>query len=348
MSFAKTSENVQRKADHIQIALNGDVEFHTLTTGFERYLLPYEALPEISRNDVDASVTLFGRRLSMPLIISSMTGGTQEVAQYNRRFAQAAQKLGIAMGIGSQRVAMENPALEDTFRVRDVAPDILLFANLGAVQLNNNYNVDSCLRAIEMINADALILHLNPLQECMQPHGNTNFHDIAERIAEICESIEVPVIVKEVGHGISERTAGLLVNAGVDGIDVAGAGGTSWVKVESLRASDSGLAALGSALGEWGIPTVDSLLAVRNAAPDTTLIASGGVRSGMDIAKSIVLGADAAGMALPLLRAAAVSQEALETKLAQIKEELETVMFCTGSRTIAQMRDSAQLINLRS
>lgn len=333
MSYAKVSEHTRRKSDHLHIALREDVEFSRVTTGFERYSFTYEALPEISRSEVDTSASLFGRRLSMPLVISSMTGGTREGGEFNRIFAQAAQRFGLAMGVGSQRVALENPELAETFCVREFAPDILLFANFGAVQLNDGYGVDSCARVVEMIDADALILHLNPLQECAQPQGDTNFRGLALKIRQVCQDVGVPVIVKEVGHGISERTARLLSEAGVDAIDVAGAGGTSWAKVESYRGTQ-----LGSALTEWGIPTVESLRAVRGAAPNSTVIASGGIRSGEDIAKSIALGADAAGMALPLLRSAAVSADALHGLITQLREELATAMFCTGSRTIEDLR----------
>ena len=348
MSSVRASENVQRKLDHVDVALHEDVEFATITAGFERFTLPYEALPEIDRSEVDTSCTLLGRRLEMPLIISPMTGGTDEGRALNRVFAEAAQRAGIAMGVGSQRVAIEDPRLSDTFQVRDIAPDVLLFANLGAVQLKNGCGVDSCARAVEMIGADALMLHINPLQECIQTHGNTNFGGLAARIAEVCEKLDVPVVVKEVGHGISARTAGLLADAGVAGIDVAGAGGTSWAKVEMLRRSgrapilslSKGVPAcpLEETLGEWGIPTVDSLLAVREVATDLTLIASGGVRAGEHIAKSITLGADAAAMALPLLRCAAVSREALFDRIDQLREELATVMFCAGARTVSDLR----------
>lgn len=342
MSYLRVSENVQRKVDHIRVALEEDVEFHTLTSGFERYRFVHQAMPEIDRSEVDTSVTLCGKLLSMPLIISPMTGGTHEAAVYNRRLAEAAQRFGIGMGVGSQRVALEDSLLESTFQVRDVAPDVLLFANLGAVQLNNGCGVESCARAVEMIRADALTLHLNPLQESIQLHGNTNFRKLSSRIAEACKTLDVPVFAKEVGHGISERTAGLLVEAGVDGIDVAGAGGTSWAKVEGFRAVDPMAASLSRSLGEWGIPTVDSLLAVRRAAPNATVIASGGVRSGVDIAKAIALGADAAGIALPLLRAAADSQDALYAALTQLREELITAMFCTGCRTIEDLRGAVR------
>ncbi|MEN6415096.1 MAG: type 2 isopentenyl-diphosphate Delta-isomerase [Armatimonadota bacterium] len=337
MSFARASENIRRKADHVWVALHEDVEFHTRTAGFERYSFVHEALPEIDRNSIDTSVTLFGKRLSMPLMISPITGGTPEAAEYNRVFAKAAQEFGLAMGVGSQRVALENPDLEWTFQVRDIAPDILLFANLGAVQLNNGCSVDSCSRVVEMIGADALMLHLNPLQECIQAHGNVNFRLLSARIGEVCDIIDVPVVAREVGHGISGRTASLLSDVGVAGIDVAGAGGTSWAKVESKRGSNS----IGESLGEWGISTVDSLVAVKCLAPTLPIIASGGVRTGQDIAKSIALGADVAGMALPFLRCAAISPDTLFDKIAQLREELITVMFCTGSKSIDDLRSAS-------
>lgn len=333
MSYARASENAARKADHIHIALHEDVEFHRITTGLERCSISYEALPEINRSEVDTSVSLFGKRLSMPLIISSMTGGTDEGRRYNRMFAKAAQYFRLAMGVGSQRIALDHPDLAGSFQVRDVAPDISLFANIGAVQLNNGCKVESCKRVVDMIGADALIIHINPLQECAQPEGETNFRDIAGKIGRVCDVLEVPVIVKEVGHGISERTARLLVEAGVDAIDVAGAGGTSWAKVESYRGTR-----LGPSLGEWGISTFDSLIAAHSVAPNAVIISSGGIRTGADIAKSIALGADAAAMALPLLKAASVSLEALNAFIAQIREELSAVMFCAGIRTIEELR----------
>jgi len=339
--YGSAYDAIRRKVDHIHVALHEDVEFHKLTTGLERYRLPYEALPEINRNEVDTSVTLFGKRLSMPLIISPMTGGTDEAAYYNRLLAEAAQDFGLGFGVGSQRVAIENPSLADTFDVRKVAPDILLFANLGAVQLNNGWGVDECVEAVDMIQADVLTLHLNPLQECIQPEGNTNFEQLSERIGEVCELLDVPVVAKEVGHGISKRTAKLLVDAGVAGIDVAGAGGTSWAKVESLRSYDEDLSLIGAELGEWGIPTAESLIEVRTAAPYVTIIASGGIRTGEDIAKSLALGADAVGMALPMLRCAAESREALHKRITQLREELVTIMFCASLKDCCSLKNSS-------
>lgn len=332
MSYPRASETTRRKNDHIQAALHSDVSYHHRTAGFERYDLPYEALPELNRADIDTSIELFGRRLSMPLIISSMTGGTPEAYELNKTLAEAAQHFKIGMGVGSQRAALEDPELAYTYQVRDIAPDILLFANLGAVQLNYGCGVESCVRAVEMIGADALYLHLNPLQECIQTNGNTDFSHLADKIGEVCEMVGVPVIVKEVGHGISERTAKLLIDAGVDGIDVAGAGGTSWAKVEAVRRG------METPLDEWGISAVDSLQNVRDVSPHITLISSGGVRTALDIAKSIALGADAAGIGLPLLKLASEGRDVLFENLARLREELVSVMFCSGCADIGDLK----------
>lgn len=216
----------QRKADHIKINLEQDVR-SALTSGLEKYHFIHEALPEVDLNRLDTTVNLFGKRLHSPILISSMTGGTAEAETINLRLAEAAQECGIAMGVGSQRAAIEHPEQAKTFQVRRVAKDILLFANLGAVQLNYGYGIDQCKQAVDMIQADALYLHLNPVQEAVQDAGDTNFEGLAKKIEEVCKKLEVPVIAKEVGWGISERTAKLLSDCGVQAIDVAGAGGTS-------------------------------------------------------------------------------------------------------------------------
>ncbi|MGC8782633.1 MAG: alpha-hydroxy-acid oxidizing protein, partial [Anaerolineae bacterium] len=215
----------RRKADHIRINLEEDVRFPNLTTGFERYRLVHQALPELDLNAVDTSVSLLGRRLQVPLLISSMTGGTPAAATINRHLAQAAQARGVAMGLGSQRAGLEQAETAFTFRVRDVAPDILLFANLGAVQLNRGYGLDHCRRAMEMIGADALILHLNPLQEALQADGDWDWRGLLGKIEAVCRGLAAPVVVKEVGWGIGEKVARWLAEAGVAAIDVAGAGG---------------------------------------------------------------------------------------------------------------------------
>ncbi len=332
--------NVQRKLDQLHICLREDVSFRELTTGLERYRFVHRALPEVNRDEIDLSTTLFGKGLQAPLVISAMTGGTEEAMGINLNLANAAQALGLAMGVGSQRAAIDDPRLAPTYRVRHVAPDILLFANLGAVQLNYGYRVEECRRAVEMIGADALILHLNPLQEALQPEGDTDFTGLLSKIEEVCRELSVPVVVKEVGWGISEEVARMLAEAGVAGIDVAGAGGTSWAEVEGLRAPDEATRQTARAFADWGIPTADSIQMARRGAPEATIIGSGGIRTGVDAAKAIALGADAVGLAAPLLKPATISAEAVVEHLRQVIEELRTAMFCVGARDLAALRNA--------
>ncbi|MGP8330143.1 MAG: type 2 isopentenyl-diphosphate Delta-isomerase [Methanosarcinaceae archaeon] len=320
----------QRKAEHIRICLDEDVE-SALSTGLEKYRFVHEALPEISLSDVDLGLLLYKKHLRAPILISSMTGGTEEAATINARLAEAAQETGIAMGLGSQRAAIENPAQIPTFSIaRKMAPDALLFANLGAVQLNYGYGIDECRRAVDMLEADALILHLNPLQEALQAGGDTNFAGLAKKIEEICKQLEVPVIAKEVGWGISERTAKLLADCGVDTIDVAGAGGTSWSQVEMHRAPDEFTRQLAATFADWGINTADSILNVKKAAPEMTIFASGGLKNGLDIAKSIALGATLGGMTGPFLSAAMVSTEKIVEAIELTKKQIEVAFFAAG------------------
>ncbi len=321
----------QRKMEHLRISLEEDVRFRNLTTGLERYHFVHKALPEIDRDHIDLSVTLLGKRLNAPLIISSMTGGTEEAEAINKNLALAAQTYGLGMGVGSQRAALEEPALSYTYQVRDVAPDILLLANLGAVQLNYGYGIEHCRRAVEMIQADGLILHLNPLQEALQPEGNTDFSGLLPKIEEVCRKLPVPVIVKEVGWGISEEVARRLAEAGVAAIDVAGAGGTSWSEVELHRAATESSRRIAAAFADWGIPTAESIQMARRGAPDITLIASGGIRTGVEAAKAIALGADAVAIATPFLKPATISSEAVGERIREILEELRTAMFCVGA-----------------
>ena len=227
-----------RKADHIRICLEEDVQFQETKNGLERYRFNHFCLPELDRDEIDLTTMFLGKKLGAPLLISSMTGGTELARMINFRLAEVAQHYKIAMGVGSQRVLLEKPEMAGTFAVRSRAPDILLFANLGAVQLNYDYGLDECLRVVELLEADALVLHLNPLQECIQPRGDTNFRSLLEKIAQLCQKLPVPVVAKEVGNGISAAMAQKLIVAGVAAIDVAGAGGTSWEKVESERAEN--------------------------------------------------------------------------------------------------------------
>jgi isopentenyl-diphosphate delta-isomerase len=267
-----------------------------------------------------------------------MTGGTQAARQINLSLARAAQHTGIAMGLGSLRAALEDPSLAPTFQVRQAAPAILLMANLGAVQLNYGYGVDHCRRAVDLVEADALVLHLNALQEALQPEGDTDFSGLLSKIERVCAALPVPVIAKEVGWGISGGDARRLVDAGVAAIDVAGAGGTSWSQVEMHRTADPGAARLAAAFVGWGIPTADAVRQVRQELPTIPLIASGGLRSGMDIAKGIALGADIGAMAGPFLKAAAESEEAIEKAIGAVLAELRLVRFSTGSADLAGLR----------
>ena len=327
----------ERKADHIKINLEKDVR-SSLTDGLEDYHFIHEALPELDLSHVDTTLSLFGKPLAAPILISSMTGGTSEAETINLRLAEAAQQMKIAMGVGSQRAAIENPDQAKTFQVRRVAPDILLFANLGAVQFNYGYGVDQCQRAVDMIQADALILHLNPLQEALQDAGDVNFAGLAKKIEELCKKIELPVIAKEVGWGISERTAKLLADCGVSAIDVAGAGGTSWSQVEMHRAPDEFTRQLAATFVGWGIPTADSILNVKKTVPEMTVFASGGLKDGLDIAKSIALGATLGGMAGQFLKAAAVSTEAAFEMMKLTKRQIEVTMFACGAERLEGLK----------
>ena len=334
-----------RKADHLRICLEEDVQFAN-TNGLERYRFSHCCLPELNRSEIDLTTTFLGKQLSAPLLISSMTGGTEQAQIINQRLATVAQRYKIAMGVGSQRVAVEKPIVASTFAVRSHAPDILLFANLGAVQLNYNYGLDQCLQMVDLLEADALILHLNPLQECIQTKGDTNFRGLVDKISTLCSKLPVPVIAKEVGNGISAVMATKLLEAGVKAIDVAGAGGTSWAKVESERAETPLQRRLGMTFADWGLPTAECIRSIRAVAPEIPLIASGGLRHGLDIAKALAIGADIGGMALPFLQAAAESEAAVNSLVEVLIAEMTTVLFCTGNATIEQLKSSSALRTL--
>jgi isopentenyl-diphosphate delta-isomerase len=333
-----------RKSDHIRINLEEDVR-SGLTTGLERFTFTHQALPEIDLVQVDTSLRLFGRQLKAPILISSMTGGTPEAAAINQTLAQAAQETGIAMGLGSQRAALEHPEQAPTFQVRPFAPDIVLLGNLGAVQLNYGYGVEHCQRAVDMIGADALNLHFNSLQEAVQPEGDHRFSGLLPKIEAVCRALSVPVIAKEVGWGFSEQAARQLADAGVAAIDVAGAGGTSWSQVEMHRARDEFQANLAGAFIGWGIPTAASIQNVRRAAPGVTIFASGGLRDGIDIAKSIALGATIGGMASPFLKAAAQSLELTIDAIRLIQRQIQVCMFAAGVKDLEQLRQTPLIQN---
>lgn len=323
-----------RKADHIRINLEENVQFPRLTTGLEQYAFMHQAVPELDLAAIETRTTFLGKTLSAPILISSMTGGTAEAQTLNFLLAAAAQHTGIAMGLGSQRAAIEDETLAATYQVRDVAPDILLFANIGAVQLNYGYRISQCRRAVNMVEADALILHLNVLQEAVQPEGDGNFAGLLGKIAQLVRELEVPIIAKEVGWGLSETAARQLYEAGVQILDVAGAGGTSWSEVEYYRAPTAFHAKVAASFADWGIPTAHSLIYARRGAPEARLIASGGLRDGIDIAKCIALGADLGGLAGPFLKAAAESPDAILEIIALLKRQLQITMLAAGARDI--------------
>ncbi len=325
-----------RKDEHLTIAASQDVGSRH-TTGLERYALMPCALPEMSLDDVSMATSFLGRRLRAPLLISAMTGGTPRAAEINRRLARAAQRLGLAMGLGSQRVALEGAEPMTTYQVRSLAPDVLLFANLGAVQLNYGLGPDACHRAVEAVGADALMLHLNALQEVIQPGGNTDFRGLLDKIARLCSQAPYPVIVKEVGWGLSAATARQLEAAGVAAVDLAGSGGTSWSRVEGHRLASEHDREVAAAFEDWGLPTADALMRVREACPTLPIIASGGIANGVDIAKCLALGANLVGMARPLLQAALESDEALDQRLEVTLRQLAIAMFCCGARTIEDL-----------
>ena len=276
-----------------------------------------------------------------------MTGGTAEAGEINRTLARTAQQYGFALGLGSGRALIEDPSLLDTFAVRAQAPEVLLLANIGAVQLNKGYGVDECRRLVEMLQADALVLHLNALQEAVQPEGDTQFGGLLKKIARLCSKLDIPVVAKEVGWGIDAEIAGALLHAGVAAIDVAGAGGTSWSEVERFRTNDAAAQAVASEFAGWGIPASDALAAVHRAHPRATVIASGGVRTGLDVLKALALGASCVGLASPFLRAAAGGQEATHAFAAHLQRVLAVGMFALGEQTIADLRRTKRIEHAR-
>jgi len=334
-----SSEKIKnRKDQHIRLCLEKDVT-STISNGFDRYRLVYNALPEINFDDIDISTTFLGKKLNYPFLISAMTGGTPYGKKINKRLAVAAQKLGVAMCVGSQRAMLKDPSVTDSFAVRDVAPDIVLFANVGAVQLNYGYTAQDCQKLVDAIDADALVLHLNPLHEAVQPEGDRNFKKLSEKIKQVVESLSVPVIVKEVGCGISGEVAQRLHNCGVKIIDVAGAGGISFPVVEGYRAGLQNP----KRFGELGMSTADCIIDVRKKVGDKlSVIASGGITNGIEAAKALALGADLVGFASPLLRAATISVQEVETVLQSLAHELKITLFSTGAKNLKALANKIQ------
>jgi isopentenyl-diphosphate delta-isomerase len=331
MTPAELAER-DRKAEHIALALEERMQLRA--NFFAQYFFEHQALPEIDFDEIDLSVEFLGRRLAAPLLISCMTGGTEEATRINRNLAAGAQAAGIALGLGSQRKAIEDPSLAASFQVRDLAPSIPLLANLGAVQLNYGFGLEECEAAVAMIDADALAFHLNPLQEAIQPEGQGNFAGLVAKMGDVASRLSVPVIAKEIGCGLSERAGRALAEAGIRIIDSAGLGGTSWARIEAARARDLDL---GELFADWGVPTPESIRALRRI-PGMTVIGSGGVRNGLDAAKAIALGADLAGLAQTFLAAADESAERVIARVERTVRELKIAMFCVGARSIEELQ----------
>ncbi len=339
-SQAKQTE--KRKTEHIRICLEEDVKAKKTSTGFEDVSLVHRAIPEISQKDVDLTTQVFDHKFSAPLIVTGITGGTEKAFEINASIAKAVEELGLGMGVGSQRAALENPKLERTYSiVRKKAPNAFVLANIGAPQIRKGDILKQVRRAIDMIGADALAVHLNPLQEAVQPEGETDYSGILQKIVELARSVNVPVVVKETGAGISAEDARRLVDAGASGIDVAGAGGTSWAAVEYYRAKqrrDFSGQEVGKDLWDWGIPTVATLVEVVQTV-NVPVIASGGVRTGSDVAKALALGASLAGFALPVLGPSLKDSGEVKEKLNLVVRQLRTVMFLIGASSIEGLND---------
>lgn len=336
-----SSQTENRKAEHIQIFLKENVRARQITTGFENVRLVHQALPEVDRDKIRLSKRIFDHKFSAPIFVGAMTGGTQEAIKINTSIAEAVEELGLGMGVGSQRAAIEEPKLESTYKiVRKKAPHAFLVANIGAPQLVRGYGVKEAEKTVEMIEANALAIHLNPLQEAIQPEGEADYVEVLQKIIEITEALQIPVIVKETGAGISAETAKKLEGAGVKGIDISGAGGTSWAAVEYYRAKnvkDTFHQRLGKSFWDWGIPTVVSLVEVSQSTKLAT-IASGGVRTGTDVAKALALGASLVSMSTPFLRPATKSVSKVKRTLKFFIEELRNTMFLVGAESVDELQ----------
>jgi len=327
-----TEEERDRKAEHIDLALEEgmQVPLHP----FDRYYFAHNALPELALAEIDPGVSFLGYDLKAPLLISCMTGGTEVATRINRRLALAAEEVGIAIGVGSQRKAIEDPALVPSFEVRKFAPSVPVLANLGAVQLNYGFGLAQCQAAVDMVGADALVLHLNPLQEAIQPEGQCDFRNLIAKMGDVANHLSVPIIAKEVGSGISATTAQALQAVGIHIVDCAGVGGTSWAKIEAARAADS---EIGDLFGDWGIPTPENIRDLSQVS-GVQVVGSGGIRTGLDTAKALALGAHLVGMARPFLKAAMESSAAVVSRARRTIRELEVAMFCLGTRTPETLR----------
>lgn len=336
-----------RKLDHLRTILT-DPEVERSGSGFDRIRLTHRALPEVDFDAIDTTTTFLGKELSFPLLISSMTGGADaETTRINQNLAQAAERAGVAMGVGSQRVMFTNPEARQSFDLREFAPSAPLISNIGAVQLNVGMTAEHCAEAIEVLKADGLYLHLNPLQEAVQPEGDRNFANLAEAIADLVPQMKVPVLLKEVGAGLSAEDIKLGYDAGIRHFDVAGRGGTSWSRIEYHRREDDS-DDLGLVFQDWGLTTVECLHnscdTLAQFPQQTTVISSGGVRNGIDMAKSIILGARVCGLAAPFLAAAQESPDRVVQVIDKLRKEFRTAMFLLGCKSVKELHGNTGLI----
>jgi len=340
------SQMERRKAEHLRISLEENVRAN-VHTGFEDVHLVHRALPEVDRDRIHLNTTVFKHEFSAPVFIGAITGGTRVAKRINSFIAEAVEELGLGMGVGSQRAALENPKLASTYKiVRKKAQSAFLIANIGAPQLSKGYRVQEAQKAVDMIEADALAIHLNPLQEAIQPEGEAKYRGVLRKIAEIVDALQIPVVVKETGAGISAEVASKLEKIGVQGIDVSGAGGTSWAAVEYYRAKtaqDSFREKLGKRFWDWGIPTAASVVETSRST-NTTVIASGGVRTGKDVAKSLALGASLACMSTPILKPATINADKVKEALDFVIEELRNTMFLVGAENLERLKKSPAVI----
>ncbi len=331
-------DSSNRKLEHIEISLREDVE-GPLKTWFECVHLIHNAVPELDLNDLDLSLTLFGRRLNLPLVISGMTGGASGTEGINAELAKVAESLGIGLGVGSQRAALENGSLRHTYSVvREYAPNSLVLANIGISEFIR-YDISLIGKLVDMVVADALAVHLNVAQELTQPEGSHSFKGFTKKLEAVLKELPVPIVVKEVGFGISKEVAEALSDVGVKYFDVAGAGGTNWVKIEMFRAklrNDRAKERIASELLGWGIPTAASIIEVRNSAPNSVVIASGGIRTALDVVKALRLGAELVGIALPILKA--YYSGTLTTYLMGLSNSIKALMLLSGSRNVDDLR----------
>lgn len=335
------SDIEKRKSEHIDVVLSGAASQAHITTGFAEVRFEHNALPEISLAEIDITTQFLARQMSAPIIVSAMTGGPKISARLNLNIAEACHDLGLGFGVGSQRIALEGGGSSGFgLDLRRAAPNVPILANFGAAQLNEWDDVNMAQRAVDMIGADALVIHLNPVQEAVQQGGDTNWSGLLEKIGRLCRTSAFPIIVKEVGAGISARVARRLVDAGVAGIDVAGLGGTSWAAVEAARADTMSNKLIAEAFRDWGIPTADAIRQVRAACPGTLVIGSGGLRDGLDCAKAIRLGADMTGFAAGVLPGAVAGSQQIHERLSILIEQLRITCFCTGSINLAALRDA--------